>query len=163
MLMGRVMIDSKYAGRNGLLPRGLHARQIQVEIRSEDGARTARSTTDDDGYFFFPNLVPDTYYVRSVVLEVATAKKSDAIRFAAYALKGQVRPQTIVYLGTIRAEVSKQGEIVLKELHEPEKARERLLRSHSNAGWENREFVSAPPAALQSPTQKLPVKKDPSR
>jgi hypothetical protein len=159
MLVGRVLIHSKYSGRNGLLPLGVHAGNIQVEIRSEDGDRTARSTTDKDGYFFFPNLAPGTYYIRNVTFEVVNPKKEDAIRFSIYSLKAQVRPETVVYLGTVWADVSHEGEIKLKELHEPEKARERVVQSFG-AGWENREFVSAPPGQLKSPTQKLPTKRN---
>jgi hypothetical protein len=94
-----------------------------------------------------------------VTFEVATSKKEDAIRFSIYSLKAQVGPEALVYLGTIWADVSHDGEIKLKQLHEPEKARERVVQSFG-AGWANREFVSTPPAALKSPTQKLPTKRN---
>ncbi|MGH7844590.1 MAG: MSCRAMM family protein [Candidatus Binatia bacterium] len=162
MLVGRVLIHSKYSGRNGLLPLGVHAGHIQIEIRSEDGDRTARSTTEKDGYFFFPNLAPGTYYIRSVTFEVVNPRKEDAIRFSLYSLKTQVRPGTLVYLGTIWADVSHEGEIKLKALHEPAKARERVVQSFGPA-WENREFVSTPAGPLKSPTQKLPTKRNPRR
>jgi hypothetical protein len=73
-----------------------------------------------------------------------------------------VRPEAVVYLGTIWADVSHDGEIKLKPLYEPEKARERVVQSFG-AGWENREFVSTPPGALKSPTEKLPIRKSAPR
>ncbi|HWP57409.1 MAG TPA: carboxypeptidase-like regulatory domain-containing protein [Candidatus Acidoferrales bacterium] len=157
LLVGRVLIQNSFRGPNGLLPLGLHGGHIQVEVRSEDGERSARATTEPDGYFFIPNLPPGTYYVRSVVLEVATHKKSDAIRFPIHALKAEVRPQKIVYLGTVWAEVAPDGQIKLQHLSDPEQARERA-RSFAEGAWGDHEFVSVPQVPLKPPSQKLPRK-----
>ena len=161
MLMGRVLINNFYRGRNGLLPVGLLAKDIQVEFHSEDSARIARGRTDEEGYFFLPNLAPGDYYLRSVAFEVVVDKKTDDLRFLVRFLKARAEVKTVTYLGTLLVEVSKEGEFNFKELHEAEKGRQRLLKVMAGTGWDACEFVSAPPSPVIPPGGQLPgVKKD---
>ena len=161
MLMGRVLINNMYRGRNGLLPVGLRANDIQVEFHSEDSARIARGRTDEEGYFFVPNLAPGDYYLRSVAFEVVVEKKNDDLRFLVRFLKARAEAKTVTYLGTLLVEVSKEGEFHFKELHEAEKGRQRLLKVMAGTGWDACEFVSAPPSPVIPPAGQLPgVKKD---
>ena len=161
MLMGRVLINNLYRGRNGMLPIGLQAKNIQVEIHSEDSQRVARGTTDEEGYFFVPNLAPGDYYLRSVAFDVVSYKRTDGMQFLVRFLKARIGAKTVTYLGTLLVEVSKEGEFHFKELHETEKARQQLLKVMSGTGWEAREFVSAPASSVVPPGGQLPgVKKD---
>ena len=161
MLMGRVLINNLYGGRNGLLRVGLLAKDIQVEFHSEDSARIARARTDEEGYFFVPNLAPGDYYLRSVAFEVVVEKKNDDLRFLVRFLKARAEAKTVTYLGTLLVEVSKEGAFHFKELHEAEKGRQRLLKVMAGTGWDACEFVSAPPSPVIPPAGQLPgVKKD---
>ena len=161
MLMGRVLINNIYRGRNGLLPVGLLAKDIQVEFHSEDSARIARGRTDEEGYFFVPNLAPGSYYLRSVAFEVVANKKNDELLFLVRFVKARAEAKTVTYLGTLLVEVSKEGEFHFKELQEAEKGRQRLLQVMAGTGWDACEFVSAPASAVIPPGGQLPgVKKD---
>jgi hypothetical protein len=161
MLMGRVLINNGYRGRNGLLPMGLQAKSIQVEIRSEGWERIARGSTDEEGYFFVPNLPPGDYYLRSVAFDVVSEKRTDGMRFSVQFLKARVGVKTVTYLGTLLVEVSREGEFHFKELHDAEKARQWLLKAMGGTGWETCEFISAPPSSVIPPAGQLSgVKKD---
>jgi hypothetical protein len=161
MLMGRVLINSAYRGRYGLLPLGLQAQKIQVEVRSDDGERVARESTDSEGYFFMPELPPGDYYWRSVTVEVFFEKKSDSMRFPVQFLKIQVRRAAVTYSGTLLIEVSKEGEFHFKELGEPDKAQQHLAQSFEGTRWPALEFISTPPSSAIPPPGKLPtIKKD---
>jgi hypothetical protein len=161
MIMGRVLINNIYRGRYGLLPIGLQAKSIQIEIHSEDSQRIARGSTDEEGYFFVPNLAPGDYYLRSVAFDVVSNARTDGMRFLVRFLKARIGAKTVTYLGTLLVEVSKEGEFHFKELHEAEKARQRLLKVMGGTGWEACEFVSAPASSVVPPAGQLPgVKKE---
>jgi hypothetical protein len=66
-------------------------------------------------------------------------------------------PGKITYIGTLWLDVSKDGEIKIKELYEPEEAKQQVLQRFAGTEWEAREFASAPPTPGPPSVGKLPA------
>jgi hypothetical protein len=155
LVVGRIVVDNKFpGGLSGLLPLGVLDKSLEVEIESRDGKQYSKVLTDEQGYFFAPNLPANAYHVLSVIIE---GHRSDGSR-ERYAVRLRrptftPTPAKVTYIGTLYLSISDRGESQLKEAQEDSQAKAFFLQRYSGSPWSTREFVSSStrkPAEMQA-------------
>jgi len=150
LVMGRIVVDNKFAGGlSGLLPLGVLDKSLEVEVETRDGKQYFKVTTEEQGYFFIPNLPPNSYHVLSVIIEGGRsggAKERYAPRLRRLAFTPV--PGKVTYIGTLYVDLSDRGESKIREAREDESAKTYFRQKYAASPWSTREFVSVGPGAV---------------
>ncbi len=144
LVIGRIVVDNKYpGGLSGLLPLGVLDKALDVEVETRDGKQYFKVTTEDQGYFFIPNLPPNSYHLLSVIVE---GRRSDGSRerYAPRLRRPTFTPVPgkIAYIGTLYIDLSDRGESKIREVREDDRAKTYFQQKYAASPWSTREFVS---------------------
>lgn len=152
LVIGRVVINNKYSGPGsgvgGLLPSGTIDWGIEVEVESRDGSQLFKAKTEEQGHFFIPNIVPNTYVVRRLIVEHRTG---DRIQTSSIGVKGLVFtpvPGKTAYIGTLIVDISEKELITSREVREDDRAKAYFFEKHGASSWASREFIAAGPRPM---------------
>jgi len=151
LVIGRVVINNKHTGRFfGVLPLGTVDQGIEVEVESRDGRQYYKVTTEKQGYFFIPNMSPNTYQVRSARFEGTLGNERESYTLNLRRLNFTPVPGTMTYIGTLFIELSERVKSKKREVWEPEKARAYFLQNHGDSAWASRNFTTIGPGQVPS-------------
>jgi hypothetical protein len=163
LVIGRVIID--YRQREnffGALRPGIIKEEVEVEVESWDRSRRFSVRTDDEGYFFIPNIPRNTYHVRRVTIKQAPGapeRQGGAslrrLQLGVGTLTFTPVPGKIAYVGTALVVVNERGFTDVREMRDAHHARDHFVRKWSDTEWVWRELVSvgAKPVAGQAAAQ----------
>jgi hypothetical protein len=163
LMIGRVVVNNKFAGAfYGGLPLGVLDTGLEVEIESLDGSQSFKVTTEQEGYFFVPNLTPNTYYLLAVTIEGDTGggereKSRHPLRRPIFTPV----PGKISYIGTLIIDISERGLWTIREVREDDRARAYFFQKYAVSPWVAREFVLAGQKPL--PSAQVAQEKAPQR
>jgi len=143
LVIGRVVVSNKFPGSlSGLLPLGTLERGLDIEVESRDGKQSFKATTEEQGYFFIPNIPPNTYHILHVTIE--GGRSSGAKERYSMTLRRPTftpAPGRINYVGTLFVDLSDRGITKTQEVRETESARAYFLQRYSASPWTAREFL----------------------
>jgi hypothetical protein len=144
LIIGRVILDNKFVGHfYGLLPVGTVEKGLEIEVLSRDGKQTFKATTEEQGYFFVPNLPPNTYLISRITIEGGSSR-GEKERYTLPVRRPVFTPVTgkVTNIGTLLVEVSEKQEHKIREARDEEKTKSYFLQRYSQSPWSSREFVS---------------------
>jgi hypothetical protein len=150
LVIGRVVLDNKFAGQfYGLLPVGTVDKGLEIEVESRDGQHTFRATTVEQGYFFVPNISPNTYRISRITIEGGRSS-GEKEKYALAVRRPVFTPVTgkVTNIGTLWVEVSEKQEHKFRDTRDEEKAKSYFLQKYAQSPWTSREFVSVGAGAI---------------
>jgi hypothetical protein len=160
LVLGRIVINNKNRGHfSGALPLGTIEERIEVEVESLDRNQRFLITTGEQGFFFIPNVPPNTYQVVSVAIEGRVAATIERYRMAVRRLNFTPVPGRIAYIGTLIVDVPEDRRLVVRETREDDRGRAYFLERYATSAWAGREFVAAGPRPI--PTLQVAQEKAP--
>ena len=143
LVIGRIVIDNKHKGRFfGVLPLGTVDQGIEVEIESHDGNQYFKVTTEKQGYFFIPNIPPNTYQVRTARFQGTIGNETEGYSLRLRRLTFTPVPGKIVYVGTLFIELTEREKGKIREVREGENARAYYHQKYADSKWASREFIT---------------------
>jgi len=157
LIVGRVVVNNQYAGF-GHLPIGILDKGLAVEIESLDSKYSQRVTTEEHGYFFVPNVAPNTYHVLRVTIERISGGGRRQMENYGMIIRRPVFapvPGKVNYIGSLTIDVARDGALRVHETWENEAARTYSQQRHAGSLWALREFVGVGPKP-DVPTQVSP-------
>ncbi len=116
LAIGRIVINNQYSGLSGRLPLETVDWGIEVEVESHDGSQYLKVVTEEQGYFFIPNIPPNTYYVRRARFEGTDASGTSRYGLGLSRLNFTPGPGKITYMGTLFVELSERGFKKIREV-----------------------------------------------
>jgi hypothetical protein len=140
--MGRVVINNKSTGGRLLLPLGIIDHPIELEIWSRDESQVFKAKTERQGIFFIPNLPPNTYIVRRLIVDRQTGIRQEIQHIDVNGPIFTPVPGKIAYIGTLVVDVSEKGFITINELREDDRAKTDFVGRYGASSWGSREFVT---------------------
>jgi len=165
LIIGRVVVDNKYSGAfYGGLPLGVLDKGLEVEIESRDGSQSFKVGTEEQGYFFVPNLTPNTYHILGVTVEGGTGRGEEKYRLILRRPIFTPVPGKLTYMGTLLIDLSERGLSTIREAREDDRARAYFLQKYAASPWAAREFFATgprPAPSLQVAQQKEPAAIEP--
>lgn len=159
LVIGRVIINNRRELALGRMPPGTIKEGILVELESVDKRSVVRVVTDEEGYFFLPNIQPGAYDVRqinisSVVAGGRGAYETTTERFAVSqgTLAFSPAPGKVGYAGTIVVDIDERGFGRATNASDDAAARDYFLQTWAKSPWASREIISlrAKPAPARS-------------
>lgn len=152
LIIGRVVVNNKYSGAfYGGLPLGVLDKGLEVEIESRDGSQSFKVTTEEEGYFFVPNVTPNTYHILAVTIEGGTSSGGkEKIRQPLRRPIFTPVPGKMTYIGTLVIDLSEKGLSAIREVREDDRARAYFFQKHAASQWAAREFIAAGPRPAPS-------------
>jgi hypothetical protein len=159
LVIGRVIINNRRELALGRMPPGTIKEGILVELESVDKRTVVRVTTDEEGYFFLPNISPGAYDVRqvnigSVIMGWRGTYESNMERFTVPQgmLSFRPAPGKVGYAGTIVVDIDERGFGRTTEAPDDAAARDYFFRTRGKTPWASREVISlrAKPAPARS-------------
>jgi hypothetical protein len=159
LVIGRVIINNRRELALGRMPPGTIKEGILVELESVDKRTVVRVTTDEEGYFFLPNIPPGAYEVRqinisSVVMGWRGVYETSTERFTIPQgmLAFRPTPGKVGYAGTVVVDIDERGFARTTEAPDDAAARDYFLRTWAKTPWASREMISlrAKPAPARS-------------
>lgn len=159
LVMGRVVINNKYSGPGLLLPLGTIEDRIEVEVESTDGNQLFKAKTEEQGYFFIPNIPPNTYLVRRLIVERRIGDRIETQSIGMKRLVFTPVPGKTAYVGSLMVDVSEKGLITFREVREDEKVWSYFPQKYAGSPWASREFIAAGPRPM--PTIRVAQEKAP--
>lgn len=144
LVIGRVVLDNKFVGQfYGLLPIGTVDKGLEIEVESRDGKQTFKATTEEQGYFFVPNISPNTYHISRVTIEGGSSR-GEKERYTLPVRRPVFTPVTgkVTNIGTLLVEVSERQEHKVREARDEEETKRYFLQKYAQSPWSFREFVS---------------------
>jgi hypothetical protein len=149
LVIGRVVVNNKFPGAfHGLLPLGIIEKGLEIEIESRDGSQSFKVNTEEQGYFFIPNIPPNTYHILRVTLEGGRSP-GDREKYGLTVRRPIFIPVPgkITYVGTLFVDLFDRGTSKTRDAREDEAAKTYFLQKYSASTWAPREFVSVGPKA----------------
>ncbi len=144
LVIGRIVINNKHSGRYfGILPLGTLDQGLEVEVESRDESQFFKVVTEEQGYFFIPNIPPNRYQVRKVSIEGFSGSQRERRGIGMRRLNFTPVPGKIVYIGTLFIDFSEREKKKIREVREEEKARAYLREKHGDSAWTSRKFTTA--------------------
>src|SRR5262245_47046467 len=145
LVIGRVTINNQNRGAfYGALPLGVVESGIVVEVESRDKKQIFKATTEDQGYFFLPNLPPNIYYIRRVIFEGSLASgETEKSGYEARRLTFTPVPGKISYAGTLIVDISERGLATIREVRDEDKVKAYFYQKYAASPWAAKEFVTA--------------------
>jgi len=151
LVIGRVVINNKHPGRfYGALPLGTVDQGIEVEVESHDGNQYFKVTTEKQGYFFIPNMPPNTYYVSRARFTGTDGRNRESYGLNFRRFNFTPVPGKITYIGTLFIELSERARKKIREVREGENARAYFRESHGDSAWASRNFTTIGPGQVPS-------------
>lgn len=173
LVIGRVVVFNKFSGAyRGLLPLGNIDQGIEVEVESLETNHVLKAITQEQGYFFIPNISPNIYHIRRVSIEGGVATSAPG-PFPGWGTFGGASekygvglgdvvfrpvPGKIAYLGALNIEISEGGDSMSKVAWEEEQARSYFFDRHGGSPWASREFTTA--KLRRVPQMRFPFQSD---
>jgi len=143
LVIGRIVIDNKHPGRFfGILPLGTVDQGIEVEVESHDGNQYFKVTTEKQGYFFIPNMPPNTYQVRTARFQGTIGNETEGYSLTLRRLTFTPVPGKITYIGTLFIELSERARMKIRVVREGENARAYFHQKYADSKWASREFIT---------------------
>jgi len=152
LIIGRVVVDNKYSGAfYGGLPLGVLDKGLEVEIESRDGSQSFKVGTEEQGYFFVPNVTPNTYHILGVTVEGGTGRGDrEKYRLTLRRPIFTPVPGKLTYMGTLLIDLSERGLSTIREVREDDRARAYFLQKYAASPWAAREFFATGPRPAPS-------------
>jgi clan AA aspartic protease (TIGR02281 family) len=152
LVIGRVIIDYRQQEDFfGALPAGIIKEGIAVEVESWDRRQLFNVRTDEEGYFFIPNIPSNnTYHVRRLSVERGSGAPRGGLILSTRGFQLGVGTLAFTpvagkvgYVGTVIVDVDERGITDTRELREAQQARAHFIQKWRGSGWTARELVSA--------------------
>lgn len=147
LIIGRVVINNQYRGQYGALPLGTVEKGIEVEVESLDRSQQFSVTTEDEGYFFLPNIPPSTYQIVSVRIEGTTTGRGDRERYGIMMRRFTFTPipGKIAYIGSLIIDLPEDRRLKLRETREDDRAKTHFYQRYAASPWAARELTGIGP------------------
>jgi hypothetical protein len=148
LVIGRVMVTYTWELALGRMRPGTNKEGILVELEDRDKHTVVRATTDEEGYFFIPNITAGAYELRRVIVGVTFADyrggyvtTEDKFSISQGTLAFSPSPGKVGYVGTVLVEVDERG-FRTKTAPDDAAAKDYFLRTWAKSPWASREVLS---------------------
>ncbi|HEY1269764.1 MAG TPA: carboxypeptidase-like regulatory domain-containing protein [Candidatus Binatia bacterium] len=160
LVIGRVFVNYARADNIWRFPAGAVAEGILVEMEKRGTRDLINALTEEDGYFFLPNIAPGVYDVRrvSITTVVPGASGNYGVSVQQFAIPAGTlvfspAPGKVGYVGTVVVDVDDRGFTSVREASDDTAATAYFSRKWAKSPWAAREMIPlrAKPAASQGP------------
>ncbi|NIO08039.1 MAG: hypothetical protein GTO40_08580 [Deltaproteobacteria bacterium] len=142
LVIGRVVINNNYPGRQGLMPIGAVRQGITIEIMDKNRSLLITAVTLRDGYFMVPNIPQNAYYLSRIIFRGGAPNDQETMYLAGRRGVFFVPvPGEIVDLGTYYLNISDDAEVTpVYERANTNAAKAYLQQHHKRTPWLKRKF-----------------------
>jgi hypothetical protein len=148
LVIGRVMITYTWELSLGRMRPGTNKEGILIELENREKHTVVRATTDDEGYFFIPNMAAGAYELRRVTIagsfmdwRGAYVTSEEQFSISQGTLAFSPAPGKVGYVGTVLVEVDEKGSRT-KAAPDDAAAKDYFLRTWAKSPWASREVIS---------------------
>lgn len=158
LVIGRVVVNYARASNVWHYPPGAVTEGILVELEKRGTRDLVNALTEEDGYFFIPNIAPGVYDVRR--LSISSVAPAGSVTYTVSVQQFAIPAGTVVfspspgkvgYAGTVVVEVDDRGFTSVKAASDDAAASAYFSQKFAKSPWAAREMIPlhAKPAAAQ--------------
>ncbi len=152
LVFARIIINNRRELALGRMPSGTIKEGILAELESVDKRTVVRAVTDEEGYFFLPNIAPGAYELRQINISSvvmgwrgAYETTTETYSIPQGTLAFSPVPGKVAYAGMVVVDIDERGFGRSTPAADEAAARDYFSRALGKSPWASREMVSPRP------------------